>query len=134
MEGRTAGRRRAIHAARKDIPTCRPDERLGDVRERVKATGYNMCIVLNDDGVVFGRLRGEAWENDPDATAGDVMELGPATIRPDGFLHEIIERLRRRQVESILVTSYGGEDGGRLLGVLFREDVERILAENEQPG
>lgn len=129
MEGRRAGRRRAIQVARKDIPTCGPDERLGDVYERVRAAGHDMCVVVNPDGVVFGRLRGKAWESDRSAAVEDVMELGPATIRPDVFIHEIIERLQRRQVRSILVTSYGSHEGGRLLGVLFREDVERVLEE-----
>ncbi len=131
MEGRTAGRRRAIQIARKDIPTCRADERLGDVRDRVQAAGHDQCVVVNGDGVVFGRLRRKAWENDPNAAIEDVMELGPATIRPDPFLHDIIGRLQTRKIGSILVTSYGSHEGGRLLGVLFREDVERALAENE---
>ncbi len=131
MEGRTAGRRRAIQIARKDIPTCRADERLGDVRDRVQAAGHDQCVVVNGDGVVFGRLRRKAWESDPDAAIEDVMELGPATIRPDPFLHDIIGRLQTRKIGSILVTSYGSHEGGRLLGVLFREDVERALAENE---
>ncbi len=132
MEGRTAGRRRAIQIARKDIPTCRADERLGDVRDRVRAAGHDQCIVVNDDGVVLGRLRGKAWENDANATVEDVMQLGPATIRPDPFLHELIERLQRRKIGSILVTSYGSHEGGRLLGVLYREDVERVLAEGDR--
>jgi len=131
MEGRTAGRRRAIQIARKDIPTCRADERLGDVRDRVQAAGHDQCVVVNGDGVVFGRLRRKAWENDPNAAIEDVMELGPATIRPDPFLHDIIGRLQTRKIGSILVTSYGSHEGGRLLGVLFRGDVERALAENE---
>ena len=131
MEGRTAGRRRAIQIARKDIPTCRADERLGDIRDRVQAAGHDQCVVVNDDGVVLGRLRGKSWENDANATVEDVMQLGPATIRPDPFLQELIERLQRRKIGSILVTSYGSHEGGRLLGVLFRQDVERILAQNQ---
>jgi CBS domain-containing protein len=130
MEGRTAGRRRAIQVARQDIPTCRAAERLGDVHDRVRAAGHDVCIVVNDDRVVLGRLRGKVWENDPNATVEDVMQLGPATIRPDPFLHEIVERLQRRKIGSILVTSYGSHEGGRLLGVLYREDVERVLAES----
>ena len=59
------------------------------------------------------------------------MELGPPTTRPDHFLHEVIERLRK--VGSLLITWYGrDEDGGRLVGVLFRADVERVLEENER--
>ena len=129
LEGRTAGRRRAIQIARKDIPTCGPRDRLGDVRERVQATGNEMCVVVNQRGIVLGRLRRKEWEGDADSVVEDVMELGPPTARPDSFLHEVIERLRK--VGSLLVTWYGSEeDGGRLVGVLFRADVESVLEEN----
>ena len=131
LEGRTAGRRRAIEIARKDIPTCGPRERLGDVRERVRAAGHEMCVVVNERGIVLGRLRRKEWEGDPESAVEDVMELGPPTTRPDPFLREVVERLRK--VGSLLVTWYGSEeDGGRLVGVLFREDVERVLEENER--
>jgi CBS domain len=131
LEGRTAGRRRVIDVARKDIPTCGPRERLGDVRHRVRAAGHDMCIVVNERRIVLGRLRRDCWEKEPDAATEDCMELGPPTTRPDLFLHEVIGRLRK--VGSLLVTWYGGEeDGGRLVGVLFRADVERVLEENER--
>ncbi len=132
MEGRTAGRRRAIQIARKDIPTCRADERLGDVRDRVREAGHDQCVVVNDDRVVLGRLRGKVWEDDANATVEDVMQLGPATIRPAPFLQDLMERLQRRKIGSILVTSYGSHEGGRLLGVLYREDVERALAKSDR--
>ena len=131
LEGRTAGRRRVIDVARKDIPTCGPRERLGDVRGRVRAAGHDVCIVVNERGIVLGRLRRDCWEREAEAPTEDCMELGPPTERPDKFLTEVIERLRK--VGSLLVTWYGrDEDGGRLIGVLHRADVERVLDENEQ--
>src|ERR671919_1965921 len=36
-----------------DVPTCSPDERVGDVRERVTASGSDLCVVL--DGERMGR-------------------------------------------------------------------------------
>jgi predicted transcriptional regulator len=101
------------------------------VQEAVRAAGHEICIVVNERGIVLGRLRRKAWESDPDARVEDVMELSTPTTRPDPFLHEVIDRLRK--VGSLLVTQYGAEeDGGRLIGVLFREDAERMLAENEK--
>jgi CBS domain-containing protein len=101
------------------------------VRERVTAAGQEMCIVVNDRGVVLGRLRRKELAGDADAVVEDVMELGPPTERADPFLSEVIERLRK--TGTLLVTWYGSkEDGGRLVGVLFREDVERALEENER--
>ena len=64
LEGRTAGRRRVIDVARKDIPTCGPRERLGDVRGRVRAAGHDVCIVVNERGIVLGRLRRDCWERE----------------------------------------------------------------------
>jgi CBS domain-containing protein len=131
LEGRTAGRRRAIDIARTDIPTCGPRERLGDVRDRVRAAGHDVCIVVNERGIVLGRLRRDCWENEPEAPAEGCMELGPPTERPDKFLTEVIDRLRK--VGSLLLTWYGSEDdAGRLVGVLYRADAERVLEENEK--
>ena len=95
LEGRTAGRRRAIEIARKDIPTCGPRDRLGDVRERVRAAGQEICVVVNERGIVLGRLQRKAWEKAPESAAEDCMQLGPPTTRPDIFLHEVIERFRK---------------------------------------
>ncbi|MGH2689826.1 MAG: hypothetical protein ACRDKW_13630, partial [Actinomycetota bacterium] len=39
-EGMNASRPRAGDVARDDVPTCRLDERLGDVRERTRARGW----------------------------------------------------------------------------------------------
>ena len=131
MEGRTAGHRRAVELARKNIPTCGPDELLAEVKARVRGNGHDTCVVVNDQSVVLGRLRGKAWERDPDARAEDVMSLGPATVRPDVFVNEYVDRLRKSPAKQVLVTDYGShEDGGRLLGVLYPEDVERELAIN----
>jgi CBS domain-containing protein len=131
LEGRTAGRRRVIDVARKDIPTCGPRERLGDVRDRVRAAGHDVCIVVNERGIVLGRLRRDCWEREPEAATEECMELGPPTTRPDLFLHEVLERLHK--VGSLLVTWYGGDpDGGRFVGVLHRADAQRMLEGNER--
>jgi hypothetical protein len=90
-----------------------------------------MCVVVDERGIVLGRLRRKELDGDAGAVVEDVMELGPPTERPDPFLSEVIERLRK--IGSVLITWYGGEeDGGKLMGVLFREDVERVLEENER--
>ncbi len=114
---------RARDALRTDIPTCRPGERVSDAAERVKSAGQGQCVVTSDDGVVLGRLRGGALEGDPAATAESVMEPGPSTIRPDTSLEEFTERMRARNVGSVLVTT----STGHLMGVLFRKDAEEKL-------
>jgi CBS domain-containing protein len=54
----------------------------------------------------------------------DVMENGPTTTRADDDLANLIERMRKRHVASIIVT----DPDGRLIGVVYREDGEKVLA------
>ncbi len=122
-EGRLAAVLRAGHAVRRDVPTCQITERLGEVKERVQAAGEKVCIVTNEEGIVLGRLRGKAFNADPEASVESVMEAGPTTIRPDILLEEITEHLQERRVGSIVVTT----SVGRLIGILYRSDAERYL-------
>ena len=62
--------------ARRDVPTCSVDERLGEVRERVRKAGWDACVVVNDERIVFGLLRGSELEGDPDARIERVMRPG----------------------------------------------------------
>ncbi|MEE9199089.1 MAG: CBS domain-containing protein, partial [Dehalococcoidia bacterium] len=91
--------------------------------DRVRAAGKNVCMVLNEEGIVLGRLRGKAFDGDPDTTAEGAMRPGPTTIRPDIFIHDIVGRMRNRRVGSYVVTTALG----RFIGVLYREDAERVL-------
>lgn len=115
---------RALDVARRDVPTCRPGDRIGDIRAGLEAAGERGCIVTDDRGVVLGRLRGEALAPDPDATAVSVMEPGPTSVRADRELDSLVEVIARRKVGSILVTT----PEGVLLGVLSRKDAEDHLA------
>src|SRR2546427_9961578 len=54
LEG-TKGARAGEHV-RADVPTCRLEERLQDVRRVVSAAGWDTCILVNESGVVLGRL------------------------------------------------------------------------------
>ena len=49
IEGEEAGVPRAGGLARRDFPACRPDERLGDVSERLGE--HSLCAVVDDAGV-----------------------------------------------------------------------------------
>ncbi len=129
LAGRSAGRRRALDVMR--VPaTCGPDATLGEARALTDESGDPLCAVVDDSGVLLGRIDGGALDGDPAARAGDVMEPQPPTEKPDTFLHSLVERLSRNPHPSVLVTSRGYHEGGKLLGALYREDVERVLAEN----
>jgi CBS domain-containing protein len=110
---------------RRDIPTCRLTERLGDVREWVLAAGADGWVVLNVAGVVLGDLRGEPLEADPEMTVEEAMDPRPTTICPHAPLAEIAEYLHKRDLNSILVTTTDGQ----LVGMLHRQDAERKLSE-----
>src|SRR5579884_675687 len=65
-EGTGASRPRAGDLARQEVPTCRLDERLGEVRDRVRARGWNAAVVVNEQRVVLGLLRARELEADGD--------------------------------------------------------------------
>ncbi len=121
IEGKLASIPRAKDVARTDVPTCALSEQLEAVRQRVQATGWDQCIVVNAQGIVLGRLRQKELSADKAASVEAVMESGPTTIRPDTMLDDLVKRMRARRVESIVVST----SDGQLLGSLFREDAER---------
>jgi Mg/Co/Ni transporter MgtE len=99
------------------------------VRERARAAGWSQCIVVNQDGVVLGRLGPKALAADADADDAEAdvesaMDPGPATIRPETPLEPIVERLRKRDRPTALITTADG----RLVGVLHRDEAEQRLA------
>jgi CBS domain-containing protein len=94
------------------------------VRERVAASRYGFAFVVSPRRVLLGRLRRAALEGDGDLTAEEVMEPGPSTIRPDSELRSLAERMRRRDLTCLPVTTPEGE----LLGVVRRDDLEAELA------
>ena len=123
---------RAKDVVREAAATCRLTDRIGEAAERARAAGQDACLVLTEGGVVLGRVRGRAFDADPATPVETVMEAGPTTVRPDEPLEAFVERLRGRDVASVIVTS----SDGILLGMLHREDAERRLAggaEEEQP-
>lgn len=114
-------------ALRRDVPTCRPDDRVGEASDQAGAAGWDMCVVVNDRRIVLGVLRKRALAGDPSDLAGDTMEPGPTTIRPHEPLAEVAIRLARAGVERVLVTTADGE----LLGTLERAEAARRTGAEE---
>ena len=109
---------------REDVPTCAPGDAVGQLRDRVAESGYDLCVVLDEGRVVAGVLRGDALSKDPEAAAEDVMELGPRTTRPSTVVEQLLGRKSSQGVKSWIVTT----SHGRLVGLLTRDDAERALA------
>ncbi len=114
---------RVRDAVRSDVTTCRLQDTIGSVTERLESAGQRQCVVTSEEGVVLGRLRGQALEGDPDASVEAVMESGPSTIRPDVSLAEFTKHMSAKHVRSALVTA----STGHLIGVLYQKDAEEKL-------
>lgn len=122
-EGSAAAIPNAGEVARRGTPTCSIEDRVGAIKEQVESVGREVCIVVNQAGIVEGRLRGQALRQTPEASAEESMEIGPTTIRPSEPIAPLVERMRRRGVRTIVVSDLRGE----LVGILYREDAEREL-------
>ncbi len=118
-EGTKVPERTAGDVARRDVPTCTLDERLTEVRERVRAAGWDTCIVINEQRVVLGRLGRKALAADTDESVEEAMTPGPSTVRPSIGTDALLERIRARNLTSILVTT----PDGRLAGLALRDDL-----------
>lgn len=111
-------RPRAGTVARKDVPVAALTERLGDVRERVHAAGWESVVVVNDERVVLGLLRAAELAKDAETRIEDVMRPGPSTYRPHEAIKDVAERMRKRDQESSPITT----SDGKLVGLLLLAD------------
>ncbi len=125
MEGKLASVPTIGDVARRDVPTCAPAERLENARDRVRAAGWDACVVVNKERVVLGLLREKEFSLDPEASVEEVMRNGPTTFRPNEPAVKMAKRMRERGARNVLVTT----SDGRLVGLLYREDVEHLAAE-----
>jgi predicted transcriptional regulator len=110
--------------ARRDAPVCALTERLGDVRERVHAAGWETVVVVNEDRVVLGLLRAPELAKDGDLSIEDAMRPGPSTYRSYVPIKEVADRMSQRNQESSPITT----SDGKLVGVLFKADALREAA------
>ena len=102
---------RAIDVADNKPRTCPPDQPLavlGDLRP------HDAVIVVNEQGIVLGRIDTVPTMFEPNAVAEDVMTPGPATVRAHEPLDDLFSRMRARGTEQVIVTT----PEGRLLGVV----------------
>jgi CBS domain-containing protein len=108
---------------RTDVPTCRLRDPLHDICERLDETDWDTCFVVDDRGVVLGRLGRRVIRERPNVTAEEAMTLGPSTVRPSARLHAMVERMQREKLTSLPVTT----SDGRLAGLLMLRDAEEAL-------
>lgn len=124
IEGSADPGERVIDAIRPDVPTCRPDATIAEIRRRTVDAGWEICVVTDCDGMAIGRIRGDTFATDAQSLAREVMEPGPSTVRPDQPLHPLVQRMHDRDAPNVIVTT----PQGKLLGILLRDDADRLLA------
>ena len=112
--------------ARGDVPTCLLGEAIGDVRKRVSDAGWDACVVVNHERVVFGLLRGdELAKGESDEPVEAVMRPAPSTFRP----HVPIGEMAHYMIDHDLASSPITTSDGRLVGLLKVEDAARVTHE-----
>jgi CBS domain-containing protein len=104
---------------RRDAPTCSLGERLGDVRDRAIAAGWDACVVVSQDRVVLGLLRAKELQADPQLPVERVMRPGPSTYRPFVTVEEMRRTMTERNLENSPVTT----SDGKLVGLVRKQDV-----------
>jgi CBS domain-containing protein len=118
-EGTNGERPRLVDVIRRDVPTCGVGDRLGDVRDRVAAAGWEACVVVGDARVVLGLLRAKELQGEPNLPVERAMRPGPSTFRP--FVS--VEEMRRTMIDRNLMSSPVTTADGRLVGLVLRVDV-----------
>jgi CBS domain-containing protein len=125
IEGKLAAVPRIGDVAHRDVPVCRLSDKIGDVRKWTQEEDWDACVVVNDEGIVLGLLRRKELDADPQATVEEMMRSGPTTFRPNVPVKDMAERMRERGARTVLVTV----SDGKLVGLLRRDDAERVAAD-----
>ena len=129
-EGTNAQRPRLVDVVRRDVPTCSLGERLGDVRDRVRAAGWDACVVVSQNRTVLGLLRSKELDADPDLPVEQVMRPGPSTYRPFVSVEEMRRIMTERNMDGSPVTT----SDGKLVGLVREQDVTVRPALSEPSG
>ena len=98
-----------------ELPTCRIDEPVGQAGARAEERGYSICPVVNENGIVLGLIGKRDWDTDPTASAEQLMDSAPTTLRPSDPLEKAKQTVNESDRGSVLVT----DSDGKLLGAFF---------------
>jgi Mg/Co/Ni transporter MgtE len=89
----------------------------------LEESGWDTCFVLDERGVVLGRIGRRAIRGRADVAAEEAMTLGPSTVRPSARLEAMVERMQRQKLKTLPVT----RSDGRLVGLLTLADAKQAL-------
>lgn len=89
-------------------PAIRPDAAVSEALDTI--AGVGRIAVISESDVVVGTVRAERLRDaEATSTVGDIMSVGPTTIRPDEDAAAVRDRMTKRSVSSLLVTTPTGE-------------------------
>ena len=123
VEGERADPPTSGRLMRDDFVRCVPDDRVADVLEAIWRSRYSFALVTDGRGMLLGRVRARR-AGDVDSLVAEVMELDPSTVRP----HRSADGLAQQLAEADLAWAIVTTPKGRLLGVTWREDLERAAS------
>ena len=113
-------------ATKERLHTCVLGSSVGESARAMERSGDTFCLVLNDQGIVLGRLRKKHWDTASSEPVERVMETGPTTVRPNEPAKKLLERMEHRNVSAVVVTT----NKGVLVGVARRNDLRRLVKES----
>jgi CBS domain-containing protein len=107
---------------RDDAVLCRPTDRMIDVCESIERSPYPFALVTSDDGTLLGRAPSSVLDPASERPVWDVAQPGPKTFRPHASAEKVLGVLADKGLRWAIVTT----PEGRVLGVAWREDLERL--------
>lgn len=110
-------------ADRDAVLNCRVGDRLEDAARALDTVAHDYCVVVNDADIVLGRMRKKSVEGPPDSPVEQVMEPGPTTVRATESAQALLERMIKRKVPAVLVTT----NKGRLVGVATQGALHKLV-------
>lgn len=128
MEGKGAHYAVAGEVAdRNAVLACRVGDPVGDMADKLDSVAHDYCVVLNDQDIVLGRMRKRNVQGPADEAVELVMEPGPTTLRPKEPAKALLERMKKKKVPAVIVTT----KNGRLLGAATQEALERLVSKSQ---
>jgi CBS domain-containing protein len=122
-EGDDAGTMRIGELA-EPASACRPEETMGDLRQRLGDSDWELCPVVNEQKIVLGAIRPEALEHNSSTRVETIMDPAPSTFRPDVPAEQMRDWFSKHDLPSALVTT----PEGKLAGVISVRRLEAELA------
>ena len=104
-EGKEAHIPRVGDIAKRDVATCRLEERVADVRDRMDGESL---VVVDADRVVLGLVGRDALNGDPAMPIEQVMDSAPVTFRPNVWAGEVPDYFKKQDVTRAIVTTSDG--------------------------